>query len=368
MPDVIVAGHLCLDILPSMQHLPPSALSQPGKLFEVEALTFATGGAVSNVGLALHQLGEDVGLMAALGDDLVAETVRAILRRYGVDETAISTRPQQNTSYSVVLSASGQDRIFLHYAGNNGSFSEADVDFGRVAQARVFHLGYPPLLPALVLEDGAPLASIFRRVQALGVITSLDMAHPDPHGASGQVNWRAVLAKALPYVDIFMPSIEELLFMLRRNDYQTWGGHILDHITQGYLYDLADELLGLGPALVGFKLGEKGLYLRSSADAARLGALARLPLAQQAADWRGFVGYQPAYQVEVVGTTGAGDCCYGGFIAALLHGLPPRDSLALAAAVGACNVEAADATSGIRSFAQTLARLEAGWPTLPPLP
>jgi sugar/nucleoside kinase (ribokinase family) len=360
MPDVIVAGHLCLDILPAMQHLPPSALATPGRLFETGPLTFATGGAVSNVGLALHQLGVDVGLMAALGDDLAAQIIRAILRRYGVDDQAIPTHPQQTSSYSVVLAAQGQDRIFLHHTGNNAVFGPADVDEARVAQARIFHLGYPPLLPALVTDEGAPLADIFQRVKALGVVTSLDMAHPDPNAASGRVDWRAVLHKALPYVDLFVPSIEETLFMLRRDDYEAWQGQVLQRLSLPYLRELAEELLALGPCLVGFKLGEKGLYLRASAEAARLQALSPLPIDSEA--WRGYEGYQPAYQVQVVGTTGAGDCCYAGLLCAMLHGLGPTESAALAAAVGACNVEAADATSGVLSYDATRARLAAGWP------
>ncbi len=360
MADIVVAGHLCLDILPQMQHLAPSALASPGKLFEVGPLTFATGGAVSNVGLALHQLGLDVQLMAALGDDLVAQTVRAILRRYGVDDSAIGTRANQNTSYSVVLSASGQDRIFLHYAGNNATFSACDVDFEQVKGARVFHLGYPPILPALTVDDGAPLAALYQQVKALGVVTSLDMSYPDAQGASGRVNWRAVLTRTLPFVDVFVPSIEETLFMLRREDYEAWGGAFEQHLTRDYLRALADEILGMGAAVAGFKLGALGLYLKASDSAERLAALARLPIDLN--DWCGFEAYHPAYQVQVVGTTGAGDCCYAGLIASLVRGLSPHDALDMAAAVGACNVEAADATSGIRSFEATQARLRAGWP------
>lgn len=199
-------------------------------------------------------------------------------------------------------------------------------------------------------------------MKALGVVTSLDMAHPDPGGTSGGVDWRTVLHKALPYVDIFMPSIEETLFMLRRQDYEVWQGHVLERLSLPYLHLLAQELLDMGPCLVGFKLGEKGLYLRASDDVARLQALSPLPLDQTA--WRGYEVYQPAYQVQVVGTTGAGDCCYAGLLCAMLHGLGPDESASLAAAVGACNVEAADATSGILSYEATRARLMAGWPLI----
>jgi sugar/nucleoside kinase (ribokinase family) len=364
MPDVIVAGHLCLDILPAMQHLPPEALASPGKLFEVGPLTFATGGTVSNVGLGLHRLGVDVGLMAALGDDITAQIIRTIIRSQGVSDSAIRTEAGHSSSYSVVLSAQGQDRIFLHYTGNNATFTAHHIDFTQTSQARIFHLGYPPLLPALTVDEGAPLASLYQAVQAQGVLTSLDMAHPDPNGASGRVNWREVLRRTLPYVDVFVPSIEELLFMLRRADYDRWGGRALEHLTLAYLRELADELLGMGAAVVGFKLGEAGMYLQASADLARF-TRARLALDAQA--WSGFAGYQPAFAVDVVGATGAGDCAYAGLLTGLLRGLPPRECLRLAAAVGACNVEAPDALSGVRSYEATVARLNAGWPTLPAL-
>jgi hypothetical protein len=54
-----------------------------------------------------------------------------------------------------------------------------------------------------------------------------------------------------------------------------------------------------------------------------------------------------------------------GFLAALLRDLAPTQAVTIAAAVGACNVEAADATSGIHSWSETLARIEAGWPRRP---
>ncbi len=42
------------------------------------------------------------------------------------------------------------------------------------------------------------------------------MAFPDPAHPSVQVDWRAIFKATLPYVDIFLPSIEELLMALHR--------------------------------------------------------------------------------------------------------------------------------------------------------
>jgi sugar/nucleoside kinase (ribokinase family) len=46
----------------------------------------------------------------------------------------------------------------------------------------------------------------------------------------------------------------------------------------------------------------------------------------------------------------------------MLRGLSIEDCACWACAVGACNVEAPDATSGVRSWSETEQRVAAGWP------
>ncbi|MCU0513666.1 MAG: carbohydrate kinase family protein [Anaerolineae bacterium] len=360
--DVIVAGHLCLDLLPEMHTVPLDKLASPGKLFEVGPITLATGGAVSNTGLALHRLGVNVGLMTSIGADFIGQAIRGVIAARDPRLTElIGTRDSGYSSYTVVLSPGGQDRIFLHATGTNADFSSADIDFDLVAQAKLFHLGYPPILPRLYEDDGDELVTIYRRVHQSGVVTSLDMSLPDATGGAGTADWWTILRRTLPFVDIFVPSIEEIIFMLRRDDYAAWGGRVMPHLTRAYLRGLAEDLLALGCAITGFKLGPLGMYLHATPDRDRLARLVRLPLPVEA--WARFEAWHPAFSVAVVGTTGAGDSCYGGLLAALLRGDLPHDALRLACAVGACNVEAADALSGVRSLTETLARLEAGWPT-----
>ncbi len=361
--DVIVTGHLCLDLIPDMAQVPLAALNIPGSLAECGPLGQSAGGAVSNVGLSLHRLGVDVRLMAAVGDDLIGHAIIDFLSARSPDLTrSIALRPGENSSYSIVLSPQRSDRIFLHFPGNNTTFGLADIDFDTIAQARIFHLGYPPILPRILASDGEEMAEIFRRAKATGVVTSLDMTLPDPLSASGRADWRAILRRALPYVDVFVPSIEETLLMLRRADFDSWRGKVLAHIDADYLSDLAAELLAMGVAVAGFKLGESGLYLQTG-SVERFAALRRVPI--RAEGWANRRLWHPAFQVAVAGTTGAGDSAYAGLIAALLRGLPPDEAIRHACAVGACNVEVADSTGGVRSWDETRARLDAGWPTHP---
>jgi sugar/nucleoside kinase (ribokinase family) len=105
-------------------------------------------------------------------------------------------------------------------------------------------------------------------------------------------------------------------------------------------------------------LGELGFYLRTT-------TIPRIEVLESIGanlyEWADARVYHPAFQVEVVGTTGAGDAAYAGFLMALLRSLSPYEAVRWACAVGACAVEAVDATSGIRSWEETQARLDNGW-------
>ncbi len=143
--DIIVSGHLCLDLIPRMEHVPLSSLSSPGRLFEVGAMDVSTGGAVSNTGLALHRLGINVRLMATVGGDMLGRaTVEFLNTRDPALSQLITVQPDLSSSYTIVLAPQKVDRIFLHANGPNAVFGIANVNFSLLAQAKIFHLGYPP--------------------------------------------------------------------------------------------------------------------------------------------------------------------------------------------------------------------------------
>ncbi len=361
--DIVVAGHIALDILPDLSMLPPQQVVAAGKVYEIGAISYSTGGAVSNTGLALRRLGVSVELLAAVGDDWVGRAIIDYVRGFGPDLSRhIQVLPGAASPYTVVIEPLNRDRTLLTNTGVYKDYDLRNIDLDRVSAARLFHLGYPTLLPRLYAEDGAGFLALLRAVKATGVAISIDMSLPPPESPSGQADWRAILRRCLPQVDIFVPSIEEIMFMLRRDDLERWGSELFDRLNAEYLAGLAEELLALGVGIAGFKLGERGLYLQAAANADRLAFLTDLggsPLA-----WTGAAVWQPAFQVEVAGTTGAGDAAYAGLLAAMIRGFGPRECARRACAVAACNIEAADATSGVRAWAETDARLAAGWATL----
>ena len=362
MVDVIVSGHMCLDLLPGMSTVPVEGMSSPGKLFEIEGLDISTGGAVSNTGLALHRLGVDVGLMANVGGDMIGRILIALFKdRDPRLAEMVHVREGEASSYSILMSPQNKDRIIFHCTGTNEVFGPDSVDFEQVAQAKIFHLGYPPLLPGLLVDDGAPLVEIFKRAKATGVVTSLDTAMPGPNNLAGRVDWHKILGGVLPYVDVFVPSMEEITFMLHRDKYDAVNGDVLPTLNREMLVSRAEELIGMGAAITGFKLSSYGLYLHATGDKQRLAQLNRIAL--DVATWAGASAYHPALQIDVVGTTGAGDAAYAGIMAGLLRGVPPGRLVAVANALGALNVQQADATSGLLTWDETLAKLDAGWPT-----
>ena len=366
--DAVVAGHLCLDLIPDLSPLGEASLAallRPGQLLEVGPLAVSTGGSVSNTGQALHILGMRTRLMGKLGDDPLGTLVRQVIsgRGEGLADGMIID-PEAATSYTVIVSPPGTDRIFLHAPAANHTFGADDVRYDVVAQARLFHFGYPPLMRRFYADGGTELVTMFRRVRELGVTTSLDMALPDPASHAGRADWRAILTDVLPWVDVFLPSIEEILFMLRPDTYealmeQAGGESLLPWVTPALLSDVSAELVAMGGRVVGLKLGDRGLYLRT-AEAATLAAMGAAAPAD-AADWAGRELWAPCFQALVVGTTGAGDATIAGFLAALLRGLGVKEAVRMAVGVGACNVEAADAVGGLRSWEATVERIAAGW-------
>jgi sugar/nucleoside kinase (ribokinase family) len=214
----------------------------------------------------------------------------------------------------------------------------------------------------VIENDGAELAEIFRRAKDTGITTSLDMSMPDPRSFSGQVNWPAILSATLPYVDVYMPSLEETMFMLypaRFRELTASEGNV-GSVSAALLSSVATDLLTMGPAVVGLKLGHMGLYLRTANETAWKKVGKACPKSTHL--WISRELWSPCFQVRVVGTTGAGDATIAGFLAALLRGCSPEESVTMACAVGGCNVEAADALGGLRSWDETQARVRNGWP------
>jgi len=363
--QIAVAGHICLDIIPAIESGSGTlaAMMTPGKLSNVGPALLVTGGAVSNTGLSLHRLGVSTKLMGKIGDDVFGH---AILNLIGGVDPALTAGmiidPATTSGYTLVINPPDVDRIFLTCPGANDGFDADDVALERLDETGIFHFGYPPLMLRMYEHTGSETARLMRRVKTSGVVTSLDMTYPDPNTPSGRVDWPAMLAATLPHVDVYLPSLEETLFMLdrTRHDLMQSQGDIIRQADGVLLSDLSGRLLDMGVAIAGLKLGDQGIYIRTTADPVRLEAVAA-KLGLDAGAWLDRELLAPCFLVDVAGTTGAGDATIAGFLAGLLRGDGPVAVLSGAVGVGASSVESPDGASGIPRWSLVDARIQAGW-------
>lgn len=362
----IVAGHICLDITPLFEEKGAKKVSdilQPGKLVEVGAADVHTGGAVANTGLGMKKLGADVRLLAKVGNDAFGAMIRKILNRYGAGDDLIVS-DEDSTSYSVVLAVPGIDRMFLHNAGANNTFSEEDIPDSALDDISLFHFGYPPLMRKMYEDDGTHLADLLCRVKKQGITTSLDLAGVDPQSRAGQSDWKKILERTLPYVDFFVPSFEELCFMLDRPKYrhllETYeGDDITKHLSlEKDIRPLADQCLKLGAKAVLLKCGAPGMYLKTSDKMQKTGA--RLDL--DADKWNLFEAFEPSFKIDhVISGTGAGDTSIAAFLTSILEGYGPKEALENASATGALCCTAVDAVSGLIPLPEIRRKIDGGW-------
>jgi len=205
------------------------------------------------------------------------------------------------------------ERSFFHTGGCGNQLTAADIvaELPYIRRARAVCLGYHGLMPKLEPAWGTALRAIKRA--APRIVTALDCV-------AGAKNFGQI-AKAMPWLDIFVPSLDEARSISGEESPEK----------------IIAKFRGAGaPGIVGVKLGAEGCLL-SEADAPT-----------------NLVHVPPLRVKKVVDATGAGDSWLAGFITARLRGFSLHCAGRFANAVGACCVQAIGASTGIRSFQETL--------------
>ena len=368
--QAILAGHICLDIAPDFSSLEEGQfqrLFQPGRLLQTNTINLSTGGSVPNTGLSMHRLGVPVRLIGKIGTDLFGQAVQDILRHESphlAEDLVIDL--SLPTSATIIINSSGFDRAFLHNPGANKAFYASDLRREILQGADLFHFGYPPLMRSIYRGDGAELVSIFQRARRAGLTTSLDFTLPDLSSPAGEADWPTILANALPFVDLFVPSIEELAFLLDRDAFDRMCAdkqHLfVEKVDPGLLDALSEIVLSYGVKALLVKLGHRGVYLRTASQLNWEKAGRGLEGLDDS--WHERKIWAPAYQAAVRGTCGAGDAAIAGFLASILKGTNPETALKMAAAAGAISVESTIVHSGLKTWDEVWRRIQQGWETL----
>ena len=308
MKKVACVGILVADVIVE----PVNGYPAPGMLQLVNSITLHNGGNAMTAAINLHKMGVDSKMVGKVGDDMFGVFLRDRLQKAGVDTRALKTDKDVQTSASVAMLQSSGERTFLHCVGTNATFSINDVDFSVIDECDLVFVTGTYLLDRF---DGAETAAFLKKCKEMGKTTFLDVCWD----AKGR--WSELLDDAMPYIDFFMPSIDEAMKIA--------GVDSKDP------EPIADIFMAKGAKNVVIKVGKRGAYLR---------------LAGQT---KGEI-FPTLDDVKVVDTTGAGDSFCSGFLAAYARDVEPTECVAFANAVGSLCVTEKGATTGIRSYEETL--------------
>lgn len=357
-------GHISLDITPGFNNSKDQTLQKllvPGKLVDVHGLEFTLGGSVSNSGLAMDKLGAEVYLMSKVGNDVLGNILIDKLENFSC-HNMIRVSENENTSYTIVLAPKGSDRVFIHDAGCNATFGINDIDMDVLKKLDHIHFGYPPLMKNMYANDCEELVELMKKAKKFGLTTSLDLAMIDPFSETAKLDWKKMLKRVLPYIDFFVPSIEELGFMINRPQYDKWqkisgNDDVTKHISLSEdVIPLADEAIKMGAKIVLLKCGIAGMYLRTSSENVMNINLPKLK------KWGGISMFEDSFVPDrVLSGTGAGDTSIAAFLISALSGKSPKEALQYAAGTGASCVTEYDTISGLLSFDELRNKIDSGW-------
>ncbi len=307
--DVVCAGILVADIfVPPLPRLP-----EAGELLATDDFLLDTGGCAANTAASLRKLGVSASVVGKVGSDDFGTFVLDNLAAKGLDTTGVARSANFGTSKTVILPVKGQDRRYLHTFGANADFRAEDIPPVLLDRARVFYLGGYLVLPAL---EQAALSALFRRARAGGARTVLDVVVP-----AGGAGWSlSVLEQVLPHTDLFLPNREEAQLLTGERDPARQ----------------AERLLAAGCDRVVITQGADGALYADRHDQF----------------------FTPAFPVEVVDGSGAGDAFAAGVIVGLLEGWDARRMLRFASAVGASACTQLGCTAGVFTRAEAEAFLQ----------
>lgn len=297
---VLCAGEMLVDIIVR----PVERVAFQNDTCQVEDIRITSGGDANNNAVNLAKLGHQVTYLGRTGCDEMGEYVVKLASAAGVDMShAVRSRTAAQTRSLILVDAKG-DRTFFQYPGTSAEFCLEDCDLSLLEGADLLQIGGAFHLPRF---DGGGCAELLRAAREKGVVTSMDVTS-DRTG-----RWKGILDPCYPYLDYFLPSIEQASMIAGTEDPRT----------------IAEFFLDRGVKNVAVKLGSRGSYFRNTETAFYAGTYSGLQIAE---------------------TTGAGDAFCAGFLTGVGEGLSPEGCITLGTACSAFAIQAVGATAGMRDL------------------
>ncbi|MBD2327170.1 carbohydrate kinase [Alkalinema sp. FACHB-956] len=268
MASVCCLGEILLDCIADQAGLP---------LDRVESWTSYPGGAPANVACALVKLGTPAGFIGCVGQDDAGSLLVQLLDSIGVDTTAVQRHATAPTRSVMVVRSQSGDRQFAAFRDNIDTSTFADAQLNATA------IPLDWLTTADYLVTGT--LGLAEPNSAAAIIHAVEAMQQANRRIFVDVNWRPVFWKD----DSFAPTL--IVDLIDRADYLKLTDEEADWLLQTQdLQVIADRFPNLQAILM--TAGEKGCTY-----------------------WiRGHAGQVPAFAIEVMDTTGAGDSFTAGFL------------------------------------------------------
>jgi sugar/nucleoside kinase (ribokinase family) len=251
----------------------------------VEEIRITPAGPAGGTAVTLAKLGAEVRSAGAIGTDALGDVMVDLLGRFGVDASLLVRREDVQTSASVLPIRPDGSRPAFHVIGANATYSSADAPFDAIAAADYLHLGAPEFMGG---EEAAKILSFAREH---GVVTSADILAPGEQAAA-ILDW---IAPAFAHLDYLLPNQEQVLALSGTSD----------------LAEGCRALLERGVGCVAPTCGAEGALVVDRESETRV----------------------PAFEIDVVDTTGCGDAFSAGFLRGLSLGRARADAARLGCAV-----------------------------------
>ncbi|MCI8609570.1 MAG: carbohydrate kinase family protein [Firmicutes bacterium] len=300
--DILCVGDMLADLI--IREMPEEIVFN-NTATQIEEVGLKGGGDALNNSIDMSRLGNHVALIGRLGCDIYGDYLYEECAKNGVDMQYCKKSTTAPSPKSVILMQKGGNRRFFYFAGSNAEFSIDDVDLSLLDHCKILQVGGTFHLPEFDGEKGS--VPLLKAAKERGVITSMDV-NTDFTG-----RWNETICGCYPYLDYFLPSIEQAVLITGKEDVR----------------DMADFFLERGVGTAVIKMGSQGCYVKSR-------------------DGQAF--YCGCYRVPVVETTGAGDAFVSGFLTSVLRGKNLRDCVVFATACSAQVVQTVGANAGMKDY------------------
>jgi sugar/nucleoside kinase (ribokinase family) len=311
MARVVSLGIHIVDVLGR----PVTGIPEGQNLSILDEIRITVAGTAAGTSIDLAKLGAEVHAVGAIGHDELGNFLVSTMERYGIDTAGLVRKEGVQTSATMLPIRPNGERPALHVPGANAELRLEDIDLDLIASADYLHVGGTPLMPGL---DGEPLAHVFEHAKEHGAVTTYDLLAIDTPELLEKIS------VCLPFVDYFMPGLEEVQMICGLSD----------------RHDVIRFFLDRGAKHTVFKMGASGSSI-AFMEGAELKEL-RIP----------------ALKANVVDSTGCGDAYCAGFITGLSMSWDLEGAGALGAASGGLVIQGLGSDAGIQDLDATIDFME----------